>query len=199
VSPTKIPSAADRSGEIATLRIELRHTRPPIWRKVEVPTSITLGELHDIVQTVMGWFNYHLWEFTIGRRTYGLPMDEDWGTAPRQDAAKVHLRDVLKPGKTLIDYTYDFGDSWEHRITVTDVRQAELSLAYPRYLAGKGNGPPEDCGGLPGFYGLLDAKADPHHPEHDYADEVLEDYDPDAIDEAHIRDALSRIAARHNT
>jgi Plasmid pRiA4b ORF-3-like protein len=41
-----------------------------------VPTSITLNVLHDIIQAVMGWFDYHLWEFTIGKQKYGLPMDE---------------------------------------------------------------------------------------------------------------------------
>ena len=67
---------------IATLRIELQDTDPVIWRQVEVPTSITLKVLHDIIQAVMGWFNYHLWEFTIGKQRYGLP------TYPRINPAK---------------------------------------------------------------------------------------------------------------
>jgi hypothetical protein len=196
VSRIKTADAADSSIEIATVRIELRHTRPPIWRKVEAPTSITLTDLHAIVQAAMGWFDYHLWEFAVRGRTYGLPMDDDWGTEPRQEAAKVRLREVLSPGKTVIDYMYDFGDSWEHRITVTDVRPGEPGVAYTRYIAGKLNGPPEDCGGLPGFYELIDARADPNHPEHDYAEEVLEDYDPNAIDEADIHAALARLATR---
>jgi hypothetical protein len=193
MSPAKPPSA-DRTSEIATLRIELKHTRPPIWRKVEVPTAITLKELHDVVQAAMGWFDCHLWEFRIGGRAYGLPMDDDWGAAPRKPAAKVRLRDVLTAGKTIIDYTYDFGDNWEHRITISDVRPGDPAVSYPRYIAGKLNTPPEDCGGLPGFYGLLDARVDPQHPEHAYAEEVLEDYDPDSIDEADIHNALGRLA-----
>jgi hypothetical protein len=72
-------TASDSVNEIASVRIELRHTDPPIWRQVEVPTSITLKVLHDIIQAVMGWFDYHLWEFTIGKQKYGLPVDEDWG------------------------------------------------------------------------------------------------------------------------
>jgi FAD/FMN-containing dehydrogenase len=84
-----------------------------------VPTSITLKVLHDVVQAAMGWFDHHLWEFTIGKQRFGLPMEEDWGTAPRKEASKVRLRDVLKSRKTVIDYLYDFGDSWEHRLTVT--------------------------------------------------------------------------------
>jgi hypothetical protein len=108
----------------------------------------------------MGWFDYHLWEFTIGKQRFGLPMDDDWGTEPRIEAGKVRLRDVLKPRKTVIDYTYDFGDGWEHRLTVTDVRAGQRDVSYPRYIGGERNGPPEDCGGIPGFYELLEAIAD---------------------------------------
>src|SRR5712691_10127039 len=115
MSPDRKNAGSDSVNEIAAVRIELRHTDPVIWRQVEVPTSITLKVLHDIVQITMGWFDYHLWEFTIGKQAYGLPTDEDWGTAPRIEAIKVRLRDVIKPHKTTIDYLYDFGDSWAHR------------------------------------------------------------------------------------
>jgi Plasmid pRiA4b ORF-3-like protein len=71
----KRKSASDSFNEIATVRIELRHTDPLIWREVEVPTSITLMVLHDIIQAVMGWFDCHLWEFSIDRRKYGLAME----------------------------------------------------------------------------------------------------------------------------
>ncbi len=130
------PSQEKRSNsfnEIATVRIELQDTDPVIWRQVEVPTSITLKVLHDIVQAVMGWCDDHLWEFTIGRQKYGLPTDEDWGTEPRIDAGKVRLRDVLKPQKNIIDYLYDFGDCWEHRIAITNIHPVESGVSYPRY------------------------------------------------------------------
>jgi len=74
MSPIRQNAASDSFNEIATIRIELRHTDPLIWRQVKVPTSITLKVLHDIIQAVMGWFDYHLWEFTIGKQRYGLPM-----------------------------------------------------------------------------------------------------------------------------
>lgn len=190
--------ASDSFNEIATLRIELRRSEPVIWRQVEVPTSITLKVLHDIVQIVMGWFDCHLWEFTIHKRRYSLPMEEDRDTEPRSDAAKVRLRDVLKPRKTFIDYLYDFGDCWEHRITITDVRLGEPDVSYPRYIAGEHNAPPEDCGGIPGFYATLEALADSQHPDHAEAAEWLDEYDPEMIDELPIKYALGRIAARRN-
>ena len=198
MSPAGNSSAFDNFNEIATVRIELRDSNPVIWRQVEVPTSITLKVLHNVIQAAMGWFDYHLWEFTIGERRYGLPMDEDWGTEPRIDAAKVRLREVLRPRRTTIDYLYDFGDSWEHRLTVTHIRAGDPDLSYPRYIAGEHNAPPEDCGGIPGFYQMLDAAADPNHPDHAEAKEWLDDYVLDTFDELPIKYALGRIANQRN-
>src|SRR5260370_29596758 len=117
-APANHTSASDSFNQICTVRIELLETDRLIWREVEVPTSITLKVLHDVVQITMGWLDYHLWEFRIGDRIYGLPLDEDWGTAPRIEALKVRLRDVLKQPTTVIDYMYDFVDSCMHRLTV---------------------------------------------------------------------------------
>ena len=139
MNPVGSKAAFDNFNEIATVRIELRDSDPLIWRQIEVPTSITLKVLHDIIQAAMGWFDYHLWEFTIAKRRYGLPTDEDWGTEPRLEAAKVRLREVLKSGRTTVDYLYDFGDSWEHRLSITDVRAGDPNLSYPRYIAGEHN------------------------------------------------------------
>jgi Plasmid pRiA4b ORF-3-like protein len=198
MSLTRPNAAPDSFNEIATVRIELRHTDPPIWRQVEVPTSITLKVLHDIIQAAMGWFDCHLWEFTIGKQRYGLPMKDDWGTPPTIAAGKVRLREVLKPRKTVIDYTYDFGDGWEHRLTVTEVRAGEPSVSYPRYIGGERSGPPEDCGGIPGFYELLEGLIDPRHPNHADLKEWVGDYDPDTFDDLPIKYALGRIANRRN-
>src|SRR3546814_8350381 len=94
----------------------------------------------------MGWLDYHLWEMVINGQTYGLPMKEDWGTAPRKVASRTRLRNVLAPGTTRIDYIYDFGDYWEHELTVSDVRAGDPVTAYPRFIAGERDCPPEDCG-----------------------------------------------------
>jgi len=193
-----VKTAVDSFTQIATVRIDLKHSEPPIWRVVEVPTSVTLKVLHDIVQVTMGWFDYHLWEMVIGGQTYGLPMDEDWGTAPRKPASRTRLRDVLQPGATRIDYTYDFGDNWEHTLVVSDVRAGDAGTPYPRFIAGERDCPPEDCGGIPGFYEMLEARADPDHPDHVEIQEWLDGYDPDELDILPIKVALDRIAARRN-
>ena len=184
-------AAAD---EIATVRIELPDTDPLIWREVEVATSISLKTLHAIIQAAFGWQNYHLWEFSLGKRRYGPPSDDDWRDEPLVDASKTRLADLLGPRRTKIDYLYDFGDSWEHCLTISNVRAADPDRSYPRYVGGERNGPPEDCGGIPGFYDKLDAAADADHPDHAEIKEWLGDYDPEAIDEASIKNALGRIA-----
>lgn len=192
-------SRSDAIPEIATVRVELRDTDPAIWRAVDVPTSITLKTLHEVIQAVMGWTNSHLWEFTIGDEQFGPPSNGDgWGDRPT-DAAKVRLRDILRPRKTTISYLYDFGDSWEHRLTITKIRPAIDGLSYPLYLGGERNAPPEDCGGIPGFYVALEALADPNHPDHDNISEWFGDYDPDKVDVARTESELSRIASRRRT
>ena len=113
----------------------------------------------------MNWDNSHLWEFTIAKQRFGPPSDEDWGE-PAVDAGKVILRDVLKPRKTAIDYLYDFGDSWEHKLTITKVRAGEPGVSYPRYTGGAQNAPPEDCGGVHGFYTGLEVLGNKKHPQH---------------------------------
>jgi hypothetical protein len=117
---------------------------------------------------------------------------------PRADASKIRLRDVLRQPSTTVNYIYDFGDCWVHRLTITNVRAGDATLSYPRYIGGEQNSPPEHCGGLSGFYETLAAAADPEHEIHDEAKLWLEDYDPNEIDELPIKYALSRIANQRN-
>jgi hypothetical protein len=183
--------------EIATLRIDLLDTEPPIWRTLEVPTSMTLAALHQTVQAAMGWWDQHFWEMRIGAQHFAPdPGDDIWDGEPPRDAAAIRLRDVLKGRRTVIDYVYDMGDSWEHRLLLTDVRAGDPDGEYPRWTGGERACPPEDCGGLPGFYAVLDALADPTHPDHGEVTEWHKGYDPEAIDEEVARIALSRIARR---
>jgi hypothetical protein len=179
--------------DVVTVRMELVDTDPLVWREVVVPTSATLKVLHEVIQVVMNWFDYHLWEFEIGGHAYGVPMEDDWRDEPMRDAAKTRLRDVLGTGATKIGYTYDFGDNWEMRLVARDRREGEFGR-YPLYVGGERNAPPEDCGGVGGFYALLEALADEDHPDHDEVAEAFDGYDPEAVDEEGIRYGLLRLA-----
>src|SRR5271165_4409613 len=105
---------------IATLRIDLLDSDPPIWREIEVPISMTLKELHAVVQAAMEWENAHLWEFAVGRERIGSSR-----------AAKLSLASMLRPRTTKLTYIYDFGDGWEHQLTLTKPsrRRSKLSLS----------------------------------------------------------------------
>ncbi len=96
----------------------------------------------------------------------------------------------------MIDYTYDFGDNWEVRLTVSNIRQAEVNQFYPRLVRGEWAAPPEDCGGIPGFYELLETLADPRHPDHAEQSKHFEGYDPKLFDSPRMNFVLGRIANR---
>lgn len=171
--------ASDR--RISQLKVTLRGSRPPIWRRILVRSDIRLSRLHEILQAVMGWTDSHLHQFEAGRTLYGLPDPEF--PFDRQDDRKVRLDEVLRRAKDRLRYEYDFGDGWEHDIVLEKIEATQAGRRYPWVLAGKRACPPEDCGGILGFSSFLEAIKDPHHPEHR---ETLEwvggRYDPEAFD-----------------
>lgn len=163
------------------LKITLDGIRPPIWRRLEALGETTLGHLHDVFQTVMGWGDCHLHQFTAGGTHYGPEDPEAW--EPLEDERKVRLDQVLrKPGERMI-YEYDFGDGWTHKVVVEEIKPADSDAKrYPIVTGGKRACPPEDCGGAFGYGDLLQALADPNHPDHEEMKEWCdEDFDPEAF------------------
>lgn len=177
---------------VHTIKVGLRGTRPPIWRRLEVPSTVRLDALSTVVQAAFGWHGYHLWVFETSRGEFGLP-DAELG---HRDAATVTLEAVAPRTGTRLRYLYDFGDDWEHDIVVEAVGRADPDASYPRCTAGRRTGPPEDCGGIWGYADLLEVLADPQHDEHKERLEWLgmdsvEDFDPAAFDLAEINRALA--------
>ncbi|MFO7941812.1 MAG: plasmid pRiA4b ORF-3 family protein, partial [Bacillota bacterium] len=150
------------SAPVYELRIELKGIYPTIWRRFRVPSDIDLEKFHQVMQRVMGWEDAHLFAFRRGKTTYaGAGLEGDWN--PRARDATV--ADVLTEPGDEIEYMYDFGDSWEHRITLLDL--LEPSVPAPACLEGARACPPEDCGGVPGYYELLEILSDPIHEYHE--------------------------------
>jgi Plasmid pRiA4b ORF-3-like protein len=187
--------------QIARLAIALDEVKPPVRRRVEVPLTIRLDQLHRIIQIVMGWENYHLYEFHVGRDiTYGVPYpDRDFfpGSSPLP-AKKSTLADILAQARNKsFKYIYDLGDNWRHTVKLEAVANAEPEATYPRLLSAKGRCPPEDVGGTWGYAQYLEAMADPKHERHaEMVDWRGPDFDPDIVDEADIRKALTSFAKR---
>jgi hypothetical protein len=149
---------------IACLRITLDHVEPAVLRRVEVPFDIRLDRLHLTIQAAMGWSNSHLYELRLGDAGWSTPWpDSDWADRSL-DARKTLLSDILSDiGIGKLTYLYDFGDDWQHTITIERLADAEPGVMYPRLIAASGRCPPEDCGGPSGYAEILKATKDPSH------------------------------------
>ncbi len=153
----------------------------------------TLAVLHEIIQVCLDWTNSHLHDFQVGEARIGEPSEED---SPHFDAdeARVRLSQLAEQGFKKFGYIYDFGDTWQHVVQIEKVLEAEPGVRYPRCVAGKRAGPPEDCGGVWGYANLLEALGDPAHKDHEeMSDWVPEDYDPEACDLELINDELKAL------
>ena len=165
---------------VLQLKVTLRGTRPPIWRRFQVPGSMQLSRLHAVLQVVMGWMDGHLHQFRVGDTYYGRP-DPEFGCEHKNES-KFRVDQVLGRPKARMVYEYDFGDGWEHDVVLESVTTASRGVRYPLVLAGKRRCPPEDVGGIGGYHHFLEAMRDPKHPEHkDLRNWWGGSFDPDAF------------------
>jgi hypothetical protein len=175
--------------KVLSLKVTLRDTKPPIWRRILVPDSMTLAGLHLAIQVAMGWHDCHLHDFDIGGERYGDPSTTD----DVADEERIRLNAFVKAGVTRFGYSYDFGDNWEHQVLIEKAPPAGAPAACPACVAGKRACPPEDCGGVWGYAELLAILADPAHPQRE---EQLEwiggEFDPEAFS---VADADAMLAA----
>jgi hypothetical protein len=157
------------------LKVTLEGVKPPVWRRIVVPSEFTLFDLHCVIQIAMGWEDCHMHDFTIGRERYALPDPEEFGQP--LDETRAVLRNVARVrGK--IRYQYDFGDSWHHVIVVEKVLESQETLP-PTCIAGARACPPEDSGGPWGYLEKLRALANPDDEDSEELREWLgEDFDP---------------------
>lgn len=176
------------------LKIELRHIEPLVWRRILVPESLTLAQLHVILLQAMGWKGGHLHEYEIARLRYGQP-DPDWPTSePLHDERKYRLKPLIESGLRRFTYLYDFGDHWEHLIKVEDVVLPKAGAPAIQCLAGANACPPEDVGGEPGYADFLAILANPDHEEHDHMKRwVGRPFHPTAFDLAEVNERLAEI------
>jgi hypothetical protein len=187
-----MPARKQTGDHVYQLKISLKGARPPIWRRVQVAGDITLGQLHQIIQASMGWYDSHLHLFQVGRMEYGQPAPEDDFDIDDEDS--ITLNQVTRREKFKFAYTYDFGDSWDHEILVEKILPADPETRYPVCIKGKRACPPEDCGGVWGYAEFLEAIQDPEHSEHDSMLEwVGDDFDPEYFDLEEVNQALSQI------
>ena len=157
-----------------------------------VPSDFSLRKLHKVLQIVMGWTDTHIYEFTLGRTTFG-DRDED-APSDLRSARTAKLASILPAKGSKLLYEYDFGDALQHDVVVDAFLQPEEGVRYPACVAGKRGCPPEDCGGPYGYVELLEALGDPEHPEHEEKlDWIGDGFDPETFDLDEINALLRRI------
>jgi hypothetical protein len=191
---------SNQSNQIYQIKVTLDDTHPPIWRRIQVPSNTTLLKLHDILQIVMGWEDYHLHMFTIEETIYGDPADDEFGDLGTVDEARIKLNQVIYREGQRLSYEYDFGDSWDHTLLVEKILPPQEGVRYPICLKGKRACPPEDVGGVWGYENFLEAIRDPDHDEHEeYLTWVGEEFDPEAFDLEEVNTRLRSMGHGRST
>ncbi len=173
------------SDVIYQFKVTLKDIKPPIWRRFQV-RDCTLGELHEVLQIVMGWDDEHLHNFIVRGKSYGPQGFDDldfFGDDSDEDEEEILISEIAaKMRKVRFKYEYDFGDSWEHEIVLERRLKAEPDVEYPRCFDGARACPPENIGGVWGYYNLLEAIAGPDQARNEFVEDIVEGgYNPEAF------------------
>ena len=166
---TRTAKSPSKSNALYQLKISLVGAEPAIWRRVNVQSKLTLAQVHEVLQVVMGWEDCHLHVFIAQGQMFSDPdLCED--PEEFQDESKVTLAEALPRAKSQMFYEYnfdlDFGGGWEHLIVLEKILPATLSQPLAEVLVGEGACPLEDIGGLDGWYYFLDVIAHPESEEY---------------------------------
>jgi hypothetical protein len=183
-----------KSDQIYQFKVTLKDSKPPIWRRVQVRSDTRLDQMHAILQTIMGWWDYHLHQFFIFGQYYGVPDPEFDDFMETKDEKRYKLSNFHPEEGFKCIYEYDFGDSWEHILLLEKILPAERGTQYPLCLKGKRARPPEDVGGIWGYEDFLEAINNPEHEEHEsYLEWVGGEFDPEAFDLDEINEGLKNL------
>lgn len=190
-----------RDKRLYQLKISLKGSKRPIWRRVVVRADTTLDRLHDVIQAAMGWEDVHLHQF-ISVSEFGVRYFDPQGPessfifADVEKESDYTVADIAPAVKTRFVYEYDFGDSWEHVVVVEKILPPDPEFKRPICLAGAKACPPEYSGGIYGYYEMLEAASNPAHPYHEQTKEWLgEDFDPEDFSVEYVNVLLNNITA----
>jgi Plasmid pRiA4b ORF-3-like protein len=189
-TPKKIPfTPAPGERCLYQIKMTLKWSDPKIWRRIFVASNIDLYAFNIAIQIAMGWEDAHLHQFIMDKVYYEPKPDDDmddfrspWG--PRREYYDdMVLSDLLSSPKDKMDYEYDLGDGWIHNLVLEKILPWDDEIAIPKCIAGEMNCPPEDCGGIPGYYNMLEILGNKKHPEHkDMKEWIGGKFDPTEFD-----------------
>ena len=181
---------------------------PPIWRRIQVPDTYSFWDLHVALQDAMGWLDYHLHVFRVAgpdegarfSRSASRTMTPSRATSRSLPGWEIPItRHFARPG-TVVQYEYDFGDGWEHELTLEAIQPRQPGQKYPLCVDGARACPPEDCGGVVRLREPPDRDPGPHPRgvrEHPPSGSVVDSI-PSAFDPKRVKfdDPARRYRAR---
>ena len=170
----KMPLHASLKNQVLQFSVELQGIEPKIWRKIQVSFDYNFWDLHVAIQDAMGWQDCHLHHFEIkgkGKRKevrIGIPDFDGFGELPEVfpdwEIAVIAYFNAL--GIEAM-YEYDYGDGWLHKVKLEGYMFREKGIKYPICIDVKNACPPEDCGGVDGYYNVIEVLSDPDHDDHE--------------------------------
>jgi len=166
--PTGTGATRTPRNAIYQFKVTLWGSKPPIWRRIQVPGAYTPDDLHAVLQVAIGWHNAHLHQFIVGPTYYAPPefeLDDPLGLGATEDSTRITPRRVASQEGATFVYQYDFGDDWEHTILVEKILRPDPAVRYPVCVAGRRAAPLEDCGGIWGYAEPLEILQNPDDPE----------------------------------
>ncbi|MEO8131022.1 MAG: plasmid pRiA4b ORF-3 family protein [Bryobacteraceae bacterium] len=174
---------------IYQLKVTLIGIEPPIWRRIQVPSTILLRSLHDVIQIAVGWTDSHSHEFEDDGKSQDDPKLDNF------DETKVSVGAVLKTVGDSVIYLYDFGDNWRHRVMLSKILLTDETSAMPTCIGGERRCPPEDVGGVNGYDELMEAifDPDPRKSYEEFRSWTGDRYHPDEFDLKIVNDQISRM------
>jgi Plasmid pRiA4b ORF-3-like protein len=187
-----VPKKGERC--IYQLKITLKYSDPKIWRRILIPSDMRLPELHEVIQCIMPWDDSHMHQFVHKKVYYQAKQMDDffggWGMEVT-DYLKIRVSKLLTLAKDKMDYEYDFGDDWVHNIVLEKILPWNDNQALPFVTGGERNAPPDDSGGMWGFYAKMAVLQDPKHEEYaDIREWIGVGYDPDSFDINKVNEQL---------
>ena len=191
----KMPLYSSLRNQVLQFSAELQGIEPKIWRRIQVPFDYNFWDLHVAIQDAMGWQDYHLHNFEIkgkGKRKevlIGIPdfdrMDDLPEVYPGWKIAVIAYFNALGIEAR---YQYDYGDDWYHIVKLEGYLFKEKGIKYPICVDGKNACPPEDSGGVGGYYNVIEVLSDPDHVDHDNMRTWAgEDWDPKRFNPDKVR------------
>ena len=191
----EIGSSGGASGSILQLKVRLLDVNPMIWRRVLVPAAMTLKELHGVFQVVLGWRSLHLYRFRIHAVHYG--SWELGAEGPDRTLCSFNFR----RGDKFV-YEYDMADYWKHEVRIEAWLEPQPRKRYPACIGGKGDCPPEECGGPAGYDECrIEALGLDAHEDLDTIVEILDRIvlqdQPHLLDDDEIRGRLEDVVERN--